>query len=172
MNVYLSNTLRFILLALTQGLILNNVELGWGTHIMLYPLFIMLLPIELSAVRLLLVAFVFGFVVDIFSNTFGLHASASTLFAFLRPRLFKLIQSRDNFEGAEIAHVYAIGSRNFLIIYGGLLLFHHTWFFIISFFKFNDFFTILRNIILSVPISYLISMLVQFIFVPRNQIQR
>jgi len=71
MNTLFKNIARFILLALFQVLVFNQLELGYGIHIMIYPLFIMLLPFELGIISLLSLAFLMGFLVDIFSNTYG-----------------------------------------------------------------------------------------------------
>ena len=90
MNTLFKNIARFILLALFQVLVFNQLELGYGIHIMIYPLFIMLLPFELGIISLLSLAFLMGFLVDIFSNTYGLHASSLLMMTYFRPRIFKM----------------------------------------------------------------------------------
>ena len=57
MNVIVNNSIRFVLLVLVQVLILNNLEIGFGIYPMLYPLFILLLPIEMATVTLMFISF-------------------------------------------------------------------------------------------------------------------
>lgn len=65
-----------------------------------------------------------------------------------------------------------MGGRWFLYSYGTLLLIHHTWFFTIESFKWNEFIWILLKIGLSVPSSFLLSLLVQFIFISNKKAVR
>ena len=172
MGRILIHTLRFVLFVLVQVLILNNLELGWGIYPMLYPLFLMLLPLSLGTVPLLLIAFVLGLTIDALSNTFGLHASAALIFAYFRPLIFKLFEPRDGYESEDESTVYARGFRWFLYTFGLLLLIHHTWFFIIEIFSWNEWLLLLRKIGLSVPLSFTLSWLVQLIFVSGKRTER
>lgn len=172
MNAFVINSIRFLLFVLFQVLVLNNLEIGGGMYPMLYPLFIFLLPFEMGTVPLLLLSFFFGITIDAFSNTFGLHASSALVFAYFRPVIFKLFSPRDGYENVEISTVYTMGFRWFFYTFGLLLLIHHTWFFVIEVFKWNEFTLILKKIALSLPLSFLLSLLVQFIFVDKKKKER
>ncbi|WP_148235418.1 rod shape-determining protein MreD [Fluviicola taffensis] len=154
---------------LFQVLILNNIEPGFGIYPMIYPLFIFMLPFQLGTVPLMLLSFIFGLVIDSFSNTFGLHASSAVIMAFFRPLIFKWLSPRDGYESVESVNVYSMGGRWFLYAYGTLLLIHNTWFFFIESFKLNEFLWVLLKIGLSVPTSFILSLLVQFIFVSNKK---
>ena len=78
MNVFVLNSIRFALFVLFQVLILNNLEPGLGLYAMIYPLFIFMLPFQMGTVPLMLLSFVFGLVIDSFSNTFGLISCFSS----------------------------------------------------------------------------------------------
>jgi rod shape-determining protein MreD len=166
------HSIRFILFAVFQVLVLNNLELGWGVYPMLYPLFILMLPFEMATVPLLLVAFAFGLTIDAFSNTYGLHASSALIFAYFRPLVFKLFSPRDGYENIEESNLYTMGGRWFISAYGLLLLIHHTWFFAIEVFALNEWLLLLRKIALSVPLSFLFSWIVQLIFVSKKKGER
>ena len=84
---YLRYILIFILLLLIQLLVLNNINLGGYINPYVYLLFILLLPYGTPRWVLLLVGFFTGLVVDYFSNTLGLHASATLILAFFGPSL-------------------------------------------------------------------------------------
>ena len=62
--------------------------------------------------------------------------------------------------------------RWFIVSYIVLLFIHHTWFFIIEVFKWNEFLLILQKIILSVPISFGLSLLVRTAFMDKSKKER
>lgn len=163
---------RFILFTMVQVLILNYVEPGWGVYPMLYPLFIMLLPIELGAVPLMIIAFLTGLTIDSLSNGFGLHASAAVVMAYLRPMIFKMFEPRDGYEPDTPPSLYGMGTRWFIYVFGILLLAHQSWYFIVEHLKMNEWLLVLRIIALNTIISFALSMLVQFIFVARRRSER
>ena len=84
--------IRFVVLVLIQVLILNNLLLPGVFNPYIYPLFLLLLPIRMPIWLLLLVGFVAGLTIDLFSNTMGMHAAASVLLCFMRPQVLKLIE--------------------------------------------------------------------------------
>lgn len=172
MGRILLHSIRFTLFLLVQVVILNNFELGWGIYPMLYPLFIILLPLELGAIPLMIVSFALGLAIDSFSNTYGLHASASLAFAYFRPLIFKLFAPRDGYESDMEGNIYEMGPRWFIFTFGSLLLIHHTWYFLIEHFKLNELLFVLRKIALSVTLSFMLSWLIQLIFVSRNKSER
>lgn len=172
MNSIALNSIRFVLFVLIQVLILNNLEIGWGLYIMVYPLFIIMLPFQLKPVPLMLLAFLIGMTVDSFSNTFGLHASSIVVMAFFRPTIFKWLSPREGYENIESVNIYSMGGRWFFFAYGSLLLIHHSWFFLLESFKLNELGWNLLKIGISVPSSFLLSLLIQFIFVSNKKVVR
>ncbi len=168
MNPIVLLFLRAILLGLIQVLILNNSEIQWGLYPMIYPLIIIMMPFEWSSTTLMIAAFCFGLFVDAFSNTFGLHASSAVLMAYFRPQVFKLFSPRDGYENVETSSLSALGFGWFFGAYGLLLLIHHTWFFTIEVFQFNELVYILRKIAISVPVSFVVSAVALFTFMRRR----
>jgi rod shape-determining protein MreD len=81
MNVVVKNSIRFIVLVLLQAFVFNQIEIGFGIHLMVQPLFIMLLPFETGVITLMILGFTLGLILDIFSNTYGLQASSLLLMA-------------------------------------------------------------------------------------------
>ena len=167
MNDALKYSLRFIAILLAQALVLNQIELGQGVQLMIYPLFIFLLPVETSIVSLLVVAFFLGFGIDLFSNTYGLHTSALLGFTMLRPTFLRLFSSRDGYDSLLETNIFNMGMFWFVQSFGSLLFIHHLWFFVLEEFKFNDLGYIFLKTILSVPVSFLICILVQYLFVSK-----
>ena len=81
-KIYLRNILRFVVLVLIQVLVINNLQLSSYVDPFIYVLFILLLPFETPGWILLLFAFSLGLTIDMFSDTAGVHASA-TVFTIL-----------------------------------------------------------------------------------------
>jgi hypothetical protein len=152
---------------LVQAFILNQLEFGWGILIMAYPLFIFLLPNELNVNLTMLIAFAMGFAIDLLSNTFGLHASALVLFAYLKPAVVKRFTSQEDYEGLREANIYTMGNSWFIYTFGILLFCHHLWFFLFEIANFGEIMYVLQKTILSLIVSFLFSVGLQIIFVPK-----
>ena len=57
------NIIRFVFLVLLQGIALEHISLPGNLHWILYPLFVVLLPLQTPAVAVLLASFAAGFCV-------------------------------------------------------------------------------------------------------------
>jgi hypothetical protein len=143
------------------------LEIGFGIQLMVYPLFILLLPFEIGLIYLMLISFGMGILIDAVSNTYGLHTSSLVLFAYLRPVIMKVFSPRDGYEKQREGNIYEMGSRWFLYVFGSLLVIHHFWFFLLEIFRIDDFFFILQKTILSLPLSYLLCYFLQALFVTK-----
>ena len=129
MNIVYKHIIRFVVFALLQALVFNQLNIGFGIHLMIQPLFIMLLPFELTVIPLMGIAFSMGLVIDIFSNTYGLNTSALVLMAYLRPIVFKFYGPREGYDPLKEPTSQDMGSSWFALVYGLLLGLHTLWFF-------------------------------------------
>ena len=168
MNLILKHTIRFLFFALAQVLILNQIEIGYGIQLMIYPLFIFLLPVEMSIIVLMILAFVIGLTIDALSNTYGLHASSLLVFAYARPFIFKIFAPRDGYDVLQETNIFVMSNSWFLKTFGILLAIHHLWFFSLEMFKLNDFVFILQKTLLSLPLSLIICLLLQYLFLKKT----
>ncbi len=160
--------IRLFLIIFLQVFILSQIEIGQGIHIMIYPLFILLLPFDLKPILVLLIAFVMGIVIDSLSNTGGLHASSLLTMALFRPVVYKMFSPRDGYEGIYSGTMYEMGKIWFLKVSIILLTIHHIWFFMFEQFSVNSLIYLIQKIVLSLPISYFGCLLYQMIFVKRE----
>jgi rod shape-determining protein MreD len=167
MKNLLKHTARFAFFVVIQTMILNQFELGLGIHPMIYPLFIVLLPFEFKIIPSMLLAFTMGILIDIMSNTYGLHTSSLVLIAYLRPIIYKAFSQRDGYDPIKEGSIYEMGHVWFLYVFGILLIIHHLWFFAIEMFKLNEIGYILRKTILSAIVSYLFCVLFQMLFIKK-----
>lgn len=155
---------RFFIILLAQGLIFGQLEFSVGIHPMIYPLFIIMLPFDTRPIALMFLAFLLGIGVDFFMNTFGLHASAAVLTAYIRPELYRLFAPRDGYDVLMQPTAESLGYKWFIYVTGVSLFVHHLWFFLLEYFKWSEFFTIMRNTLLSGVTSLVILILIQIIF--------
>ncbi len=88
-NEVLVNTVRFITLVLVQVLLLSNVNFMGYINPYLYPLFILVFPLTGDKTLLILLSFLLGLSIDIFSDSGGIHAAACVFIAWIRPVVLK-----------------------------------------------------------------------------------
>jgi rod shape-determining protein MreD len=156
------NILLFLFLVLIQVLIFNNIELGGFLNPYVYVLFILLLPFNTPRWLLLITAFALGLSVDIFSETLGMHTSATVLMAYLRPAVLTMFSPREGYEAGSLPRIYFFGVQWFVQYTIVLVFAHHTLLFLTELFRFQDIFGVLLRIILSTLFSSAIICLSQY----------
>ncbi len=96
---YIKYIIMFILLVLLQVLVLNRISIfGYGVPFV-YIYFVLKLPIGINRSVTILLSFLIGLIVDIFCNTPGINAAATTLIGLLcRPiqSLFFMVDDYDD----------------------------------------------------------------------------
>lgn len=155
--------IMFIVLVLVQVLILNNIQFSGLINPYVYILFILLLPFNTPGYMLLLLSFLVGISVDIFTNTAGINAGASVLLGFARPALARLITSREIIEKGGMPGLKQIGFASFLKYVTIAVVIHHFFLFYAESFSFVDFFETFLRTILSSVFSIVIILGSQFI---------
>lgn len=98
MGKIISRLIWFFGLVVLQIFVLNRIQWFGVATPFLYIYLILTMDHSMSRNSLMLWAFAIGLVVDILSNTFGIHAAASTFIAFIRPVLIRLFFLRDENE--------------------------------------------------------------------------
>ncbi|HEY4798331.1 MAG TPA: rod shape-determining protein MreD, partial [Bacteroidia bacterium] len=112
----------------------------------------------------LVLAFVLGLSVDIFSDTGGLHAAASVLMAFLRKPVLKLISPRDGYDAVQQPTIQQFGFGWFLSYTGTLVFAHHCVLFFLETFGFSEFFSTFFRAILSTFFTLMLIFISQFFY--------
>ena len=113
----------FIVLALLQVLVLNNIHYLRLATPFVYLYCLLKMPVGVSRSRMLFISFFIGLAIDIFSNTQGMHASACILAGFLREPLIRLLQGEDLPVGVYPSF-YTFGHKGFFLYV--LLFRYHT----------------------------------------------
>ncbi|MBN1118349.1 MAG: rod shape-determining protein MreD [Bacteroidales bacterium] len=157
------NIIRFLVLIVAQIFIFNNIELGGYLNPYVYIIFILLLPFETPGWLLLILSFLLGFSVDIFSETLGMHTAASVFMAYLRPMALSMFAPRDGYESGSFPRIHYYGLSWFAQYALVLIFAHHTVLFLTELFIIQDIFHILLRIVFSTIFSASLIILSQFI---------
>ena len=164
MNKTALQIIRFVVLVLFQVLVINHIRLGGYVHPYIYLIFVMLLPFSTPKWQLLVLGFALGLSVDLFTGTPGLHAGATTLMAFCRPAIIKLVSGNQKFENVDEPNLGQLGGLWFFRYALCMVLVHHFFLFFLESFSFRLIGQVLLRILLSVPVSIFLIMMILFIF--------
>lgn len=163
---------QLILIFLAQIIIFNSLQFSTIVYIMIYPLFLMLMPFNIGVITGMGIGFIYGLIIDYFSNTFGLHASACILVMYLRPAILKAISPKNGYDPILIPSIRDMGYFWFLYYAGIILFIHHTWFFLLEYFSFTYIFTVLLKTIASLLFSIFFMVIWQFLLLKPSKIQK
>ncbi len=169
---FFPNLWRFLSLLAVQGLILSDISYNTDGYvsILVYPLFILLLPIQLPVPAAVLAGFVAGLLVDTFTGTIGLHASASAFSAYARAIILDRFSPQGGYTNKEpIASPAYFGWRWFLTVAGIFFAMHLLWYFSMAYFTPAYFFhKILPQAALSWVSTLPVVVVLMRLFYPRN----
>lgn len=148
-TAYLKEIIVFILLILVQVLFLNRINVfGFATPV-LYLYFLLKLPVGRNQFYVIISGFLLGLIIDIFLNTPGINAAATTIIATFRRHFINLFYDRDIFDEFVPGINTAAGTFVRFTIF--MVLTHLTLlFFIESFTLFNLLNTVVRIVSSSV----------------------
>jgi len=152
----------FFSLVLVQVLIFNQVQFSGFFNPYVYLLFIILLPLSTPRYAVLILAFLLGLIIDIFSNSLGVHSAATVFAAYVRPLVIRIISNRedDRSDYPGLNQNKLLWFINYVLI---MVLLHHTVLFYLEVYTFANFLNTLYRVILSSLFSIIIIVLSQFL---------
>ena len=152
----------FFSLVLVQVLIFNQVQFSGFFNPYVYLLFIILLPLSTPRYAVLILAFVLGLIIDVFSNSLGVHSAATVFAAYVRPLVIRIISNRedDKSDYPGLNQNKLAWFINYVVI---MVLLHHTILFYLEVYTFANFLNTLYRVILSSLFSIIIIVLSQFL---------
>lgn len=128
----LSNVIRLVVILLLQILVMKRIIVPFEGrplfHILIYPLFIMILPLKIPRPALMLMALAVGLLVDLFYTPLGIHAGALVFMAYMRPRVLRFLAPADGYNMNYSPTIKRMG-RPWFFKYAAILLFLHTFFY-------------------------------------------
>lgn len=128
MNIDLKSILYILLILVIQTILDNYVDLGLHLHIVILPIIILLLPYRYKTLHTMILAFVLGLAVDIFTTgILGLYAGALTAVAFVRQKILHSMLDDRNMERHDRPDykVFGFGKGIFYT------MFHYLTFFVV-----------------------------------------
>lgn len=161
-QVLIKYILLFVTAVIVQVLLLNQVQLSGYLNPYFYVIFILLLPVSTPRYLLLLLSFLLGLIIDIFSDTLGLHAAATVFLAYFRTPVMGMLTARES-EQSDFPGLKQTGFRWFLLYTLILVFIHHFVLFYLEVFSFSGFFRTFLRIIISTMFSVFIIVLSQFL---------
>jgi hypothetical protein len=155
-NVIFSNLWRFVGLYLAQVLVFLQASeiVGQYFNLIIYPLFVLLLPIWVPTSAAILLGAFMGALIDWAHNSPGVHASASAFSAFCRPIILAIFEPKGGFPGKDpIPSPIHIGWQAFLQVTGVYFFAHLFWYFSVSEFTFVYFGSISLKTLIALVMS-------------------
>ncbi len=155
-TVLIANALRFLGLFLAQALVFNQVSLSIGPYfnVIVYPIFVLLLPIMVPTSAAILLGAFMGLWVDLAQGTLGVHTSAAAFSAFCRPLILAIFEPKGGFAGKDpIPSPHHIGWQSFLQVTSVYFFAHLFWYFSVTEFTLVYFASISLKTLIALAIS-------------------
>ncbi|GGA64786.1 rod shape-determining protein MreD [Flavobacterium palustre] len=146
-STLLLNILRFISLLALQIVVFNNMTFLGFIMPLPYILFIILYPVNSNRSALIISSFALGIIMDLFSNSGGIHTTACLILAYYRPYLFKFAFGV-SYEYQTIKLNESLTPERFSFIFLAVVL-HHLTLFILEAFQVSFILDILIRSLLS-----------------------
>ncbi len=134
MNKHINIAFQFLFLVLIQILLLNQVQLFGYINPIIYIVFIFLFPLSREKSTLLILSFFLGLIIDFFTNSGGSNAAATVLIAYIRLPLLQLIINKKDIDFV-LFHIKKLYFYQRLIFILSLVLIHHSFLFLLEYYK-------------------------------------
>jgi len=157
MKQFINHLLWFAGLLLLQILLLDNMHFMGIFIPVVYVYGILRLPSSMSVYSVLIIGFLVGLTMDIFSNTLGMHAAATTLLGLVRYPVIRLFVLKEDMSSKNVSYVW-MGKSVFWQYCLILVLLHHLTLFLLESLSFFNSWVLL----LKVPVCTFLTMI--FIF--------
>jgi hypothetical protein len=130
-------------------------------------LFIILYPVNGNKSGLLVASFLLGIILDMFSNSGGIHTTASLLLAYFRPSIFKFAFGV-SYEYQTIKLNDTLTPQRFSFLLVAVVL-HHLVLFIFEAFQFSLLWDILIRTLLSSIVTLIICIIIIYLIKPNKR---
>src|SRR6478609_3930168 len=163
-RVNILQIVSFFVYLFYQVLVLQNVVLFHTAFCFLYIAFLLLLPVESNPLLLMGIGFVFGFAVDLFYESIGLHAFACVMVMYARNYWLGSITPQGGYDNNAIPSMNLAGIQWFLVYTMPLIFLHHVVLFFAEAGGFSMFGYTLLKAIASTFFTTLALLIAQFLF--------
>ena len=161
------NLFRFIILLSLQVIVFNNINLFGFISPFPYILFIILYPVNGNKSGLLVASFLLGIILDMFSNSGGIHTTASIILAYFRPSIFKFAFGVSyEYQTIKLNDTLTPERFSFLLV---AVVLHHLVLFIFEAFQFSLLWDILIRTLLSSIVTLVICIIIIYLIKPNKR---
>ena len=157
----------FVLMVIVQIPLLYKYVLFDVAFGFFYVGFLALFPFKSRPVIQLTVGFFVGLLIDIFSNTPGMHASASLLVMFIKDRW--LVTVTEEPEDEVNTSVLTLGGLPALFYLLPLIFVHHLMVFTIEYGRWEGYGMVLYKVLWSSVFSFVTIYFIDFLIAPRKR---
>lgn len=161
-SLSINSIIRFVVLILAQALIFNHIDFFGSVNPYPYILFILLFPVNNNRTLFIFLSFMLGFIMDLFSDSGGVHAAACVTIAFVRPPILKfafgMVYEHQNikFNNTEF------GNR--VIYFLIMIILHHLILFALEVFNISNILLVLKKTLLSSVFTLILCILISVLF--------
>ncbi|WP_291247892.1 rod shape-determining protein MreD [Flavobacterium sp.] len=166
-STLLVNIFRFVLLFAVQIIIFNNMNFLGYISPFPYLLFIILYPVNGNKSGLLIASFLLGLIIDMFSNSGGIHTTACIILAYFRPYIFKFSFGLSyEYQTVKLNDVLTPERFSFILI---SVVIHHFILFTLEAFQFSLILDVLLRTLLSTVFTILICIIIIYLIKPNKR---
>ena len=158
---------RFIALLVIQIIVFNNMNFYGYISPFPYILFIILYPVNGNKTGLLASSFMLGLIMDMFTNSGEVHATACLILAYYRPYIFKFSFGLSyEYQTVKLNDVLTPERFSFLLI---AILLHHIILFTLEAFEFSFMLDVSIRTLLSSAFTLLLSITIIYLIKPNKR---
>jgi hypothetical protein len=132
-----------------------------------YILFIILYPVNGNKSGLLIASFLLGLIMDMFSNSGGIHTTACLVLAYFRPFIFKFSFGLSyEYQTIKLNDVLTPERFSFILL---SVVIHHLILFILEAFQFSFVLDILLRTLLSTVFTLILCIIIIYLIKPNKR---
>ena len=168
MKSFFEYTLLFIISVLVQVLLFNNIELSWWIYPVIFPLFVILLPVEMSTINVMLLAMLQGVAMDFLTAVPGLNTATMLAVGVLRRSLLLLFVGRQAVQDGGVPLCSRIGNKHFLKYVTSVMLLFFVLFYGLEKLNVDSYWVVLIQVLASTMVSVPLIFVLQLLFANRK----
>jgi len=166
-NNLILNIIRFVGLMALQIFIFNNINLFGYINPYPYVLFLLVFPFMANRSLYILIAFLTGLTLDMFSNSGGIHAAACLFLAYLRPYALRFAFGVSyEYNAIKLSKV---GFYERFVFISIMVLIHHIVLFLLEAFNITDILYTLNKTLITSIFTIILSMIINILLSRRKE---
>ena len=154
----------FIFLVILQITIFLHTSIFSVAYCYIYVALIIFLPLSINRSWLMTLAFIVGFIIDLFYNTLGINAFACVTLAFFRNKIFYLFLGSSDYDENSPISISNLGISIFVPYTTILLFIHHFQIFLLINLDNGNYLYVLYSSVLSTFLTLFVIVISEYLF--------